>query len=320
MSMDQPICISSGEESEDSSSPHWKYSPAQIERTVSVRGKRQRVESGTNGSTQEESSQAGERNTKAGRCSPAKNWCFTFNNYKENDPENIHMLMGQVSTKWCFQEETGESGTPHLQGAVSFKEKVRPMGLFKEWPGIHWELMRNEHAAFKYASKEDTRTGKTYASFAILSPPAIRGWQVEVKDLMRSMVPRNIYWFYEETGGIGKSTLTRNLCMTEKCIVVSGKAGDMKHGIATVKDQTGDGPEFVICDIPRTAMQFMSYGGMEEVANGCFFSTKYESAMVIVSQPKIICFANCLPDYSKMSKDRWQVYKIDARDQRIVKL
>ena len=57
-------------------------------------------------------------------------------------------------------------------------------------------------------------------------------------------------------------------------------------------------------------MDYLSYTGIEEVKNGCFFSQKYESAMVVMPYPTIIVFANEEPCYGKMSQDRWRVQQI----------
>lgn len=59
--------------------------------------------------------------------SGAKHWCFTLNNYTEEDVEKYQTLGeqgGQVNYL-VFGREKGESGTPHIQGYVSFSSKLR---------------------------------------------------------------------------------------------------------------------------------------------------------------------------------------------------
>jgi hypothetical protein len=51
----------------------------------------------------------------------------------------------------------------------------------------------------------------------------------------------------------------------------------------------------VICDVPRAAGNFVNYGALEQVKNGLFFSSKYESEMAVFNPPHVICFANSKP-------------------------
>uniref|UniRef100_UPI004049B2EE hypothetical protein n=7 Tax=Pseudomonadati TaxID=3379134 RepID=UPI004049B2EE len=64
-------------------------------------------------------------------------------------------------------------------------------------------------------------------------------------------------------------------------------------------------------DIPRSQLDYLSYTGIEEVKNGCFFSSKYESEMVLYNSPHIIVFANEEPTYHKLSSDRWNVVDLN---------
>ena len=50
---------------------------------------------------------------------------------------------------------------------------------------------------------------------------------------------------------------------------------------------------------------------IEEIKNGCFASSKYESKMVIMNSPHILCFANELPDTQKLSRDRWNLHDLN---------
>lgn len=84
--------------------------------------------------------------------SRSRNWCFTLNNYSESDVENV--------LKWDvryikFGKETGESGTPHLQGYVVLDAVARLSKLKKLCPRSHWEPMKGTiEQNDRYVSKE----------------------------------------------------------------------------------------------------------------------------------------------------------------------
>lgn len=93
----------------------------------------------------------------------ARSWCFTFNNYTENDPAQLAKGFQQLGTKkYCFQEEKGENGTRHLQGVINFKNAIEFSTLKKLNPKIHWEKCLNIKASIKYCSKPESKNGETF--------------------------------------------------------------------------------------------------------------------------------------------------------------
>lgn len=58
--------------------------------------------------------------------SAAKNWTFTINNYTGHDEVKIDTMFDHGHMNYVvYGREVGANGTPHLQGYVQFKKKLR---------------------------------------------------------------------------------------------------------------------------------------------------------------------------------------------------
>lgn len=71
----------------------------------------------------------------------SRTWDLTVNNYTDADIELLQMWTDDV-TRMVVSKETGECGTPHLQGRITFKRSYRLAGLKKLAPRFHWELTK----------------------------------------------------------------------------------------------------------------------------------------------------------------------------------
>lgn len=252
------------------------------------------------------------------QCAPAKYWCFVLNNYQNTDIDLFKKIPSSKVPRLVFQEEIGENGTPHLQGALMFKTKGRPFTLLPH-RRTHWEnKMKNSTVPqlFNYACKKDTRVGEIYA----------RGWELPYeltlkelfyweKDIIGELklLPddRKINWIWESEGGVGKTTFQKWIfCNYQKVVVLSGKASDMKNGIINYQAENGYLPTIVLINVPRSNIEYLSFQGIEEIKDMFFFSGKYEGGMVCNRSPHVYIFANSAPDKEKMSKDRWKVRQI----------
>jgi hypothetical protein len=55
-----------------------------------------------------------------------KHWCFTLNNFSEEEHKQLTELGSHDNVQYLILgKETGESGTPHIQGFISLKKKKR---------------------------------------------------------------------------------------------------------------------------------------------------------------------------------------------------
>lgn len=77
------------------------------------------------------------------------NFTFTYNNY----PDTI--MVDSIDCKYIvYGKEVGESGTPHLQGALSFDTQRSLPSVIKKLPGCHVEIARDIHKASAYCKKD----------------------------------------------------------------------------------------------------------------------------------------------------------------------
>lgn len=254
--------------------------------------------------------------TKTTRC-----MFFTLNNYNSNDIEALKAYFnGRKNLLYVFQEETGESGTPHLQGCFKSKSSI----LFSVLKGInekiHWEKCRNWNDSVEYCSKNDTRTGKIYTNMSLkanikdpLSGFTLHKWQSKIIELMdKEQDNRSVHWFFDEIGCKGKTSLAKHLCIKypNQVLYVTGKAADVKYGVTEFVNNHSNNLKMVIFDFARSQEQYVSYQAIEEVKNGIFFNNKYESKMVVFDSPHVVVFSNFKPDKSELSIDRWKIHKL----------
>lgn len=100
------------------------------------------------------------RNTKKTRPVKARNWQFTLNNYT---PEDVKKIC-ESKFQYIFQEETGKSGTKHLQGMLSSINAISFNSIKRLIPSAHIEVAINKIALINYCQKGDTRTGKIFCN------------------------------------------------------------------------------------------------------------------------------------------------------------
>jgi hypothetical protein len=162
-----------------------------------------------------------------------------------------------------------------------------------------------------------TRHGKTYTKgfpkslfrkVKVIKSDQLYPWQEKiVKECEEEPDDRSINWVWEKKGNVGKSALVKYLCIHSNALLISGKSADIKYQIAAAEFP----PDIVVYDIPRTAQGYINYTALEEVKNGVFCSSKYESKMVIIPTPHVYCFANFEPNMETMSKDRWKLINLN---------
>jgi len=240
---------------------------------------------------------------------PAIRWCFTLNNYKNEDISSIELCFRSHSKFCIIGDEVGENGTPHLQGYVEFSKKIRPLSLHLV-NGIHWEKAKgNRQSNIDYCSKQAIL-------FSIGLPKPIKiistlfRWQQEIEDIfMKEPDDRTIYWYWDDTGNIGKSAFIKYMIVKHKVLFCSGgKHSDIMN---LVFNQDMDECKCVMFDIPRANKGHISYASLESIKNGMVCNTKYETGVKVFNSPHVFVFANFPPDDENMlSADRWVIKEL----------
>lgn len=286
----------------------------------------------TNTGTQHVNPTGGASNGNTNLSARKRYWFYTWN-FKEN-PEECEIAMNYLKTwgnKNCthfvFQPEIGEDGgNLHIQGYMAFKNARQFSSLQKEFPGMHLLPCRNVEACIAYCQKEETRAGDTQIGGSLVVRDPLQGvelypWQTCLVEIIDNLPDdRSIYWIYDQEGNCGKTTFAKHLCIKypNEVIYLNGGPSNCKFGVMSFLYDKKKGKlernekhlRVAIFDLCRTQDDRVSYQALEEIKNGIFFNTKYESMQVVYNCPHVIVFANFLPDESKLSSDRWKIINL----------
>ena len=241
---------------------------------------------------------------------------FTWNNYSMQDIETLRSMFGHIAYDYVFQEEKGNSGTPHLQGVVSLKNRKR-WTEFELPKNIHWEKVKHVPDAYEYCSRPDKRFGGCWSlkypipvKLEILHETELRPWQLDVVTHVRTKPDdRTIWWLWSASGGIGKSTFCKYLAYTFNAVVCGkGQYSDIMNILFKANMVKTN---LVVFDLPRNNGNKISYSALESIKNGLIVNTKYETGSKLFNSPHIIVFSNMQPDVTAMSGDRWVIKCLD---------
>lgn len=135
-----------------------------------------------------------------------------------------------------------------------------------------------------------------------------KDWQKEILEMIeKDPDERSIHWYWEPTGNIGKSFLSKYIaCKYNGVIICDGKKDNIFNQVNMMMEN-GVEPRIVIMDVPRTIEGKIHMGTVEALKNGMMYSGKYEGGQCIFECPHVICLANFLPPVEDLSMDRWNI-------------
>lgn len=255
------------------------------------------------------------------QCDAKTRWCFTLNNYSEKEYEEMISALSVTTVRYVVGKEIGKSGTPHLQGYYETINRSRPTCLKLSHKRCHFEGARGTDVQnYKYCIKDGdfvemgfTKTWKIKNKITIIKSikkEQFFEWQKDVykiwEDFKNNREDRIINWFYSEKGCNGKTAMAKYFVINEEFgYLNNAKTADICF---YASNNIMDGYIFDFC---RSNEDKINYQAIESLKNGIMFSGKYESGVVCMDSPCIICFANFKPDTSKLSKDRWNIINLD---------
>lgn len=254
-------------------------------------------------------------------------WYATVNNWTEEEWDQMDQIFetNEDIKCACMGKEVGEEGTPHLQCYIEFKKRIRPResGIFKEFgTRIHWgdkfgkpcKKKMPTQVGINYCSKDgDFKCYRCKPSRKLkLIDPTYEWEKTILEEIKEEPDDRTIHWIWSRKGAMGKTQFCKYLVAKHNACVLHGKGGDIRHGLAQWIEAHGEYPDVVVYPIPRCFNnEYLSYEGLENIKDMFFYSGKYEGGQVNGPPPHLYVFANCEPDWEKMSEDRWEVSNID---------
>lgn len=129
----------------------------------------------------------------------------------------------------------------------------------------------------------------------------LREWQEELaKELNGKPHDRKIIWYVDPKGNSGKSWMRMWLIDKMKAFLI---LGGRKADICSAYDYQ----RLIVCDIAKSADDFVHYDLLEQLKDGCVFDSKYESKFKTTGRNHVVVFSNAEPDYTKLIEDRWDV-------------
>lgn len=230
----------------------------------------------------------------------------TWNNISKDELDKMVLWFQQSCKAYTAQEEIGENENYHLQFWIKLKEKKRFSALKNEFPKVHWELTKSSFNARSYCCDMSKRSGRVWARprvFTPLSPISEPFISIE-KLLNERPDQREIYWYVDPKGGLGKTEFVKYmLTMYDEQVDVSRstKSADLVMGY--------HGKDMMLIDFTRSrkAGEFAPWSAIEEIKDGfiCDSKLKKESRIVVAERPHVIIFANTPPENLELTEDKW---------------
>lgn len=115
----------------------------------------------------------------------AKNYCFTINNWTEEDKSTLQTLYNAENHRYlCFGFEIGDQGTKHIQGYICFNQRRTFRWVKNHLPsGAHIEQAKGSpHQNREYCRKEEDEEHGEFCEYG--QPPAGQGARTDIDEFL----------------------------------------------------------------------------------------------------------------------------------------
>lgn len=266
-----------------------------------------------------------------------KFWVFTWQfskdgiGFTEDEPSDNWMEVTRYFSMNCthvsMQEELGsKEGRYHIQGFAAFKKALR-FSEIKELRAISWSQpsKASELSNVAYTTKSDTSVpggiwwSKGFDQLEDIKPYSVLyPWQKEVWDMCKTKCRdnRSIYWYYDEAGNAGKTTLVKSMAHHLGAFYSEGKTSTTAYRITQMRKK----PQVCLLNYRRTQEGYTNYNSIEGMKDGLLATDKYEGGACIWDSPHVIVFANFVPKLTAVTKERWIVRSLTGREYKTLTL
>ena len=276
-----------------------------------------------------------------------RTWMFTLNNYTDAQAEWCESYAENDSViRMTVSKEVGDSGTPHLQGCITWKGTKRLAAVNKILKA-HWTKADSPDDAHAYPCKADSEV-------IVQCDKRNSGKRVDLEDMAKAVLECDTLHEVMLVPGVAKYHSWAEKLWTTRPLEAEGiadfrpwqhalylemlqepddrkviwyhdEAGGagkttMARHLITMgafycrNGKTADlcyayaNQRIIVIDLARSVEGMVNYNVIETLKDGLMFSTKYMSATKVRKGPAhVVVMANFLPDMSKMSVDRWDI-------------
>lgn len=252
-----------------------------------------------------------ERGSKGTSDPRSRKWMVTLWDWSQKSQDFI-----QKQKEWIWGEEIcPTTGRKHWHAYFESKNQVRFSTLKSQFGKCDIQKCKGTPKQnFDYISKDGKF--KTNMKYKVQKPLKIikdlYPWQQQIVDIVKQEPDdRTVYWVWSAEGCKGKTSLIKYLVVNHDALVVGGKVSDISNSLHNYREEKEYYPELICINLARDARN-LSYKGIEAVKDGLVTNTKYECRQHVFNSPHVIVFANNLPNFEMLSKDRWKIINLDS--------
>lgn len=238
---------------------------------------------------------------------------FVINNYTEDEVCQVITTLKKIAKKGGFGKEIGdECKTPHLQGFISLKRKLRITAITKlaGFERASLRATRNEKALIDYCMKDN-------CFFKIGFPKPLkvitelRPFQKTIEEMCcEEPDNRSINIVIDESTNMGKTQFSKYMVYKHQAIVfTAGEASDIACQLAQELENGRDLNEVTIMIFNYSENARINMKPLENVKDGLMTSPKYKTSTIVFNSPHVWVFCNEEP-YSIVNSKRKNVWKL----------